>query len=267
MLDQLIHALWIGAAGLTMVMAATFFCARALNNYGIVDAVWAFSFLPLTVWFAWSLPGHGPRDPLLVTLVALWSVRLGVHLTRRIAREHPHEDQRYAALRQHWAPRAELKMFNFYQLQAIFTLLLATPLLLAATNPAPALGAAELIGAMIVCVGWLGESVADAQLRRFKRERAAHETVCQRGLWRHSRHPNYFFEWTVWVGFAVFALGAPWGWLGLISPVIMLHLLLNVTGVPATERAALASKGDAYREYQRTTNAFLPGPRRPLPDA
>ena len=82
-----------------------------------------------------------------------------------------------------------------------------------------------------------------------------------RGLWRYSRHPNYFFEWLVWIAYAMFALASPWGWISLACPAVMLYFLLRVTGIPATEAQALKSRGDDYREYQRTTSAFVP--RRP----
>ena len=89
--------------------------------------------------------------------------------------------------------------------------------------------------------------------------------VCQEGLWRWSRHPNYFFEWIVWVGYTVFACGSDWGWTGWLSPALMLHFLLNVTGIPMTEALSVKSKGDAYRLYQQTTSAFFPRPPRKTP--
>lgn len=118
----------------------------------------------------------------------------------------------------------------------------------------------------LVCPRWLcalahrppWRILADRQLARFRADPANKGKVCQAGLWNYSRHPNYFFEWLVWVGYAVFALGSPWGWLGLIAPALMLHFLLNVTGIPMTEELSLKSKGDAYRAYQRTTSAFVP---------
>ena len=113
-------------------------------------------------------------------------------------------------------------------------------------------------GIALWLIGLLGESLADRQLARFRADPANKGKVCRTGLWNYSRHPNYFFEWLVWVGYAVFALGSPWGWLGLLAPALMLHFLRNVTGIPMTEELSLKSKGDAYREYQRTTSAFVP---------
>ncbi|HEX3730690.1 MAG TPA: DUF1295 domain-containing protein [Opitutaceae bacterium] len=103
-----------------------------------------------------------------------------------------------------------------------------------------------------------GEGLADSQLSAFKADPAHRGQVCRAGLWRFSRHPNYFFEWTVWVGYFVLACGSPGGWIGVISPAAMLWLLLRVTGIPMAEQQSLRSKGEAYRQYQRTTSAFVP---------
>jgi steroid 5-alpha reductase family enzyme len=255
---------WAGA-GIAVLMTAVFLFARAVRNYSVVDAAWAYKFTPLVVWYALATPGVSARKAIVVALVAAWSLRLGTHLARRIWRAHPVEDRRYHALRQAWAPRLQARMFGFFQLQGVFSLLLSTPLLLAAANPNPFPGWLELAGMLLVLAGFAGEAVADSQLQRFKARTAGAGRVCRAGLWRYSRHPNYFFEWVVWLGFGVIALAAPGGWLGLGAPAAMLYLLLRVTGIPATEEAAVTAKGEAYREYQRTTSAFFPRPPRAVP--
>jgi steroid 5-alpha reductase family enzyme len=135
-------------------------------------------------------------------------------------------------------------------------------MLIACLNPEPRLHVLEVAGVAIWLTGLLGESVADGQLAAFKRNASNRGKVCDVGLWRYSRHPNYFFEWTIWIGYAVFALASPWGWLALAMPALMLHFLINVTGVKATEEQALRSKGELYREYQRRTSMFVPLPPR-----
>jgi steroid 5-alpha reductase family enzyme len=100
--------------------------------------------------------------------------------------------------------------------------------------------------------------VADSQLQSFKSNPANRSATCRVGLWRYSRHPNYFFEWLIWVAFAVFAMGSPYGYVAAFAPLLMLFFLFRVTGIPATEAQALRSKGDDYRQYQRTTSAFVP---------
>lgn len=154
-------------------------------------------------------------------------------------------------------------MYRFFMLQAALNVFLSLPLLVACLNPAPGIGMLEWLGVAIWALGLAGETLADRQLARFKADPGNRGRVCAAGLWRYSRHPNYFFEWTIWVAYAAFALGSPpWGYAGLLTPALMLHLLLNVTGIRATEEQALRSKGEAYREYQRRTSAFVPLPRR-----
>jgi steroid 5-alpha reductase family enzyme len=116
----------------------------------------------------------------------------------------------------------------------------------------------EIAGAAIWLLALAGESLADYQLKQFKAGRAGTGRVCQVGLWRYSRHPNYFFEWLIWVAFFVFALGSPWGWLTIYCPALMLFFLIKVTGIPMTEELAVKTKGEEYIQYQRTTSGFVP---------
>jgi steroid 5-alpha reductase family enzyme len=129
---------------------------------------------------------------------------------------------------------------------------------LAAMNPAEGFQWFEYIGVAIWAISILGESLADGQLAAFKRKPESKGHTCREGLWRYSRHPNYFFEWFIWIGYALVGLGADYGWLGFISQAFILYFLLRVTGIPATEAQAVRSRGDDYREYQRTTSAFVP---------
>jgi steroid 5-alpha reductase family enzyme len=116
----------------------------------------------------------------------------------------------------------------------------------------------EYVGIGFWLVAVIGESIVDAQLAAFRREPANRGHVCERGLWNYSRHPNYFFEWLVWVAWAIYAAASPFGWLALICPLVMLFFLFRVTGIPATEAQALRSRGQEYARYQRTTSAFVP---------
>jgi steroid 5-alpha reductase family enzyme len=171
---------------------------------------------------------------------------------------HPEEDGRYRAMRTRWAANFMVEMFKFFQLQAVSVVFLGAAFLAVSLNPAPALHPFELAGAALWLLALSGEALADAQLAAFKRHPANRGRVCDAGLWRYSRHPNYFFEWLVWVAFFVFALGSPWGWIGIIGPASILYLLLRVTGIPMNEEQNLRSRGDAYRRYQQTTSAFVP---------
>ncbi len=116
----------------------------------------------------------------------------------------------------------------------------------------------EVVGLLIFIASVTGEAIADAQLRRFKSSSLNRGKVCQVGLWRYSRHPNYFFEWMIWCGIALMAVQAPMGLFALGCPILMLLLLLFVTGVAPSEAQSLKSRGEAYRTYQRTTSKFVP---------
>jgi steroid 5-alpha reductase family enzyme len=246
--------------GMMVLFALVYLIARRMDNYGIVDIVWSFAFTAVAWFYAWAGPAANNRKILLAVLASAWSLRLGTHLYRRVMSHHPEEDSRYQQLRLDWAGVFAPKMFGFFQLQAVSVILLSTPFLFPMRNTSPGLNLWEIVGATVVLVSLFCEGLADSQLAAFRRTSINQGKVCNVGLWHYSRHPNYFFEWCIWVGFFCFACGSVWGWVSIIAPIAILHLLLNVTGVPMAEASSLKSKGDAFRAYQRTTNAFFPGP-------
>lgn len=245
-------------AALLVLFAGVFFYARRIENYGVVDVAWSCAFGAMAAFFALAANGWWVRRVLILGIVAAWSLRLGSHLWRRVHAQHPEEDARYTEMRERWRAGFGRKMFAFFQLQAVSVVVLGLPFLFAVSNTAAALYPVEIAGLALWLAAWIGETMADRQLSGFKRDPANSGRVCAVGLWRYSRHPNYFFEWLVWVGFFLVGLAAPWGWVGVIAPAIILHLLLNVTGIPPAEAQSIRSKGDAYRRYQSTTNAFFP---------
>ena len=241
-----------------LLMAGTWWLARRIRNAGIVDIAWAASFAPMAAIYAWAGQGTPVRRTLTAVMAIMWSVRLASYLYARVAGQHPAEDSRYVDLRRRWGADADRRFFWFFQAQALAAAALSVPFAVAASDPDPMIGALAWTGVLVWAVGLCGESLADLQLAAFKRNPANAGRVCDAGLWNYSRHPNYFFEWLVWCGFALFALPSPWGWLALACPAAMLFLLLRVTGIPALEAAAVQRRGEAYREYQRTTSAFVP---------
>jgi steroid 5-alpha reductase family enzyme len=252
-------------AGLAAIFALGFGLARRINNYGLVDIVWSYAFAVLAVFYAASASGWPVRRAVLATMVVLWSLRLGTHLYRRVMGHHPVEDGRYVQLRRDWAGNFAPKMFGFFQLQAASVVLLGAGFVLICLNPTPALHPLEIAGLALWVLALAGEALADAQLAAFKHDPANRGRVCAVGLWRYSRHPNYFFEWLVWVAYFVFALASPLGWIAGIGPASILFLLLRVTGIPLTEEQSVRTKGEAYRQYQKTTSAFVPWFPRPSP--
>ncbi|HEY0864147.1 MAG TPA: DUF1295 domain-containing protein [Lacunisphaera sp.] len=252
-------------AGLCLAFAGVYWLARRIDNYGIVDVAWSYAFAALALYYAFLAPGWPVRKALIATMAVLWSLRLGTHLYRRVMGHHPVEDGRYVQLRRDWAGNFASKMFGFFQLQAASVVLLGVAFFIISLNPSPQLHPLEVAGVVLWLLAFAGESVADGQLAAFKRDPAKRGLVCDVGLWRYSRHPNYFFEWLIWVAYFVFALASPHGWIAAIGPASILYLLLRVTGIPLTEEQSIRSKGDAYRRYQRTTSAFVPWLPKNLP--
>lgn len=248
----------LALAALCVAFAALFFVARWMNNYGVVDIAWSYAFGALAAFYALAGSGWPVRRALIAALAVVWSARLGTHLCIRVMGHHPAEDGRYVQLRQDWAANFAPKMFGFFQMQAVSVVLLGAAFLAACLNPAPALHPLEFAGTALWLVAISGEALADAQLAAFKRDATNKGRVCDAGLWRYSRHPNYFFEWLVWVSYFVFALASPWGWVAIIGPASILYLLLRVTGIPMTEEQSIRSRGEAYRRYQQSTSAFVP---------
>lgn len=251
--------LLISAAALALLFAAAWRWARAVDNYSLVDAVWAFA-IGLTA-IVWLIIGAGDpwKRATAATMAGFWSLRLGGHLQARIRRMHPEEDTRYQKLREVWKGREGPAFFWFFQGQALSVVLLALPFLMVAGDSS-AWGVWESAGLAVSLLGIGGEALADIQLSAFKRSCPDSKVVCQEGLWRWSRHPNYFFESVIWLGFYLFACGSAGGWAMVHAPAVILYLLLRVTGIPPSEASSLARKGDAYRAYQRTTSAFIPLP-------
>lgn len=239
--------------------------ARKIQFYSLVDVVWAFG-VGLTAVF-WLASGQGDPWKRLIAagLIGAWSLRLGSHLQRRLRRHFPDEDSRYVKLRNLWKGREATAFFWFFQSQALSVILLALPFYIISRD-ASDWGLWETGGLIVALAGISGEALADHQMSRFKKHSAGATAVCREGLWRYSRHPNYFFESLLWFGFYIFACGSSWGWMTFYAPAMILYLVLRVTGIPPTEASAVARKGEAYRDYQRTTSAFIPWPpRTPTP--
>ena len=239
-------------------MVVVWVFARRMNNAGIVDVGWSGSFAPVAVFCGIFGSGHPMRNGLIAAMVCAWSLRLGSHLYKRVMSHHPDEDPRYAALRVQFPRYTWLMFFGFFQLQAVLVGLLSLPVALACSNPSGGIGLFEVAGLALWIAAIGGEAVADAQLAAFRAQPSNRGRVCEFGLWKYSRHPNYFFEWLVWIAFSVFALGAPFGWAGLLSPLLMLYFLTCVTGIPPSEAHSLSSRGEAYRSYQQRTSPFIP---------
>ena len=256
----MISAFVLGLVIAVAYFAVTWAISVRIRNYGLLDVAFSYGVAILAPLYAAMGPGLALRKWLFAAIGVAWSVRLGTYILVRVIRHHPVEDARYESLRARWP--GPLQFLAFFELQAVLVAVFSLPFLLASFNPDPALAIVDIAGLVLAAGGVLGETVADLQMQAFKRDPASRGKVCELGLWRYSRHPNYFFESLVWLGFFVASLGSPYGWLTIACPLLMLYFLLRVTGIPLTEEYAVRSKGDAYREYQRTTSGFIPWFRR-----
>ncbi len=253
---------------LSAIMALGWIAEQRTGNAGWIDATWTFG-LGATGAAAAALPLSDAwpteRQLVVIGLVLLWSLRLGTHIVGRNRRNA--DDPRYAELRRGYGDEARSGMFWLCQKQAWVTVPLALSIMLAAQNPVPGFRPLDWLALAVLAVAIAGEGLADSQLQCFTANPTNRGRVCDVGLWRWSRHPNYFFEWLGWCAYPLFAIDLsgshPFGWLALIGPLCMYWLLAHVSGVPPLESHMLRTRGEAFRAYQRRTSAFFPLPPKP----
>ena len=255
----------VTALALSAAMMSAWWVARRPGQSGWTDAIWSGATGLAGVSLALAPVAGMPttRQWLVAALAAMWSLRLAAHIALRI--KPGADDPRYAELRREWGDRFSGRLLGFLQIQAAAAWLLALTIMVAARNPAHGLVWSDLFGALVLFAAIAGEALADAQLRAFRARHPGGPGVCDQGLWGLSRHPNYFFEWLGWVGYAVIAIGPDghlgWGWLALTGPAFMYVLLVHVSGIPPLEAHMLRSRGAAFRATQRRIRAFWPVPR------
>ena len=242
--------------GFVLALGA-YLLALRIRLYAVVDTVWAISLgTGAVVYYLLADPGTA-RGAFALGIMVFWSGRLTLHLLRdRILTGR--EDPRYAALARHWGEAAKFRFVFVFFAQIPLAAVFLYPFTLAVDHVQPDWRWLDSLGVLVAAVALIGEYIADQQLAGFRANPQNSGQVCRRGLWNFSRHPNYFFEWLHWFAYVAFALGSSWGWLALVGPVMMYIFLRYITGIPPAERSSLSSRGDAYRDYQKTTNAFFP---------
>lgn len=249
------------AIGLSLAMAAAWYVQRVTRRSGWIDTAWS-----CAVGFggaATAMYSAGPFQRRLCVLIIIvaWGARLASHigLRTRVGMEDP----RYASLMERWGDNAALRLFLFLQLQAAAAFVLVLSVHLAAANGAGYPRLLDIVAMLVAMAALVGEAVSDAQLARFRRSQQSATEVCETGLWRYSRHPNYFFEWLFWCCWPLFAVSASyWSWLSALAPIMMYWLLVHVSGIPPLEEHMLHSRGEKFCALQRRVNAFFPGPRK-----
>jgi steroid 5-alpha reductase family enzyme len=239
------------------VMMGLWVLQLRVRNISIADAGWCAGLIAVVLWYATQAAGEIERKVLVAVLALLYGGRLGLHIlfNRVIGKT---EEARYRHLREQWGSSESVRIFGYFQLQALAVAAFSLPFLILIQNPRPPFALIEYVGLLIWVVAVSGEAIADWQLAQFRAKLSNHDRVCRNGLWRYSRHPNFFFEWVHWWSYVVLGMSTPGWFLTWIGPIGMGWALLKVTGIPWVERQALASRGEDYREYQRTTSSFIP---------
>ena len=228
-----------------------------LRNAALADVGFCVGFGLVSIGLSLVTAGDVTHRIVVASMGAGYALRLGVYIVRaRII--NATEDSRYQSLREKLGGRAERWLFVYFIGQGLAMAIFSVPLLVLMANPEATWNYWEIGGILIWVIGVGGETIADGQLNRFRRLVHNRGKTCREGLWRYSRHPNYFFEVVHWCAYVVMSVGISDAWLTLVAPVFMTWALLKVTGIPYAEAQALASRGDDYRDYQRTTNAFIP---------
>ena len=256
----MLHAALLGLAAIATLALLTWLASLVRRDVSIVDSLWSVFITSGGAVYAFVLPWASARPALMLGLAGTWALRLCIYITWR---NHGHgEDRRYQQIRARNQPHFEFKsVYLIFLLQAVLAWIVSAPFLagVSGTNP---LNALDIVGAALAAFGIAFEAIADQQMARFKADPANKGKVMDRGLWRYTRHPNYFGECCTWWGLYLIALAAGGaGWWSIVSPILMTVLLLKVSGVSLLE-ADITERRPAYRDYIARTPAFVPGPPR-----
>lgn len=247
-----------GLAVTVLLLLLTWIVSLLKRDVSIVDSTWSLMFLAMACVYVLAAAQTTPRGLLMMAMVAAWALRLSLYITWRNWGEG--EDRRYRAIRRSNEPHFAFKsLYLVFGLQGLLAWFISLPLLAAASGTAP-LGVIDAVAITVWLTGFILEAVGDAQLAAFKANPQNKGKVLDSGLWRYTRHPNYFGECVIWWGYYLLALAAG-GWWTLPAPLLMTFLLLRVSGVTLLERD-IGERRPAYRSYVQRTNAFIPGPQK-----
>lgn len=244
----------------SLVMSVLWYIQLKTHNAGTVDVAWSFLTPIVGSWLVlFDSTPDSIRQYIITTLALIWGFRLGTYLYKRVMNEI--EDGRYRYFREYAGNNAPLIMFLFFQVQASWTVLFALPFWAASKNISPGIGVLDILGIAIWIIAIGGEIISDKQLKHFKEDEFNKGKVCQSGLWKYSRHPNYFFEWLHWFAYVLIGYYSSYWWLTITGMIVMYVFITHITGIPFTEKQSIRSKGELYKDYQKTTSKFFPMPR------
>lgn len=246
------------AAVLCIALLALWLLSVAIKDASIIDIFWGFGFVITGAVILFLVGQQHPRTLLICTLCILWGLRLTAYLFWRNVGNG--EDKRYVAMRKSWGPRFWwVSFFTVFCLQGVLIFIVSQPLQMTASAPGLSLNWLDFVGVAIFVIGFGFEAISDYQLSQFLKDETSHGKVMNLGLWRYTRHPNYFGNFCIWWGLGCIALSSDYGWWSLLSPVIMSYLLVKVSGVAMLERT-IGRRRQGYDHYSQTTSAFWPRP-------
>ena len=242
-------------AVLTFFFSLGWYISFRKKIFSWIDFLWSASFLiVILIYHVNHYLIYGESSLRLIdVLYGIWSMRLSSHIFSRIRKNG--EDRRYVELKKKWKVWYGLNFFILFQLEAVLTIILSIPLFLTYDD---ASNGFKFLSIIVFIVAIAGETLSDFQLKKFIAKNNDRRKVCDIGLWKYSRHPNYFFEWLIWISFGIFGLSSVEQWPALIPATIMFIMLTKVTGIPPAEKSSLESKKENYMSYQKRTNAFFP---------
>jgi steroid 5-alpha reductase family enzyme len=236
-------------------MTTLFILAMIRKDNSIADIAWGPGFIVVS-WLVLIINGnYNPTQILTAVLVTIWGLRLGIRIYRR--NRGKGEDPRYQKWRQDWGKYFVIRSYlQVFIIQGFVLLLNITPVLIIMSSTEETFAWWGYLGLAVWCMGFVFESLGDYQLDSFLKKPENRGTIIDVGLWKYTRHPNYFGESTMWWGIFIIALGVPWGWIGVIGPIAITSTILFVSGIPMTEK--LMEKTPGWEEYKRKTSAFIP---------
>lgn len=232
---------------------------RILKNPSVVDVSWSLGLMVSGLIYL-SLAPFNFRTLIISFLLILWALRLAFYLGYTRIRKG-HVDKRYVQLSTNWKINPSLGFFINFQLQGLLILIISSVFFLIGKSGRTHISLLDCLAFCIILAAITGETLADLQLQRFKKQHR--KEVCNVGLWRYSRHPNYFFDWLCWMGFALLAVQSKMGGLGFLSP-LMLYIIFNHMTGPLTEKGSVQSRGKKYIQYQKETSMFFPLPKKKI---
>ena len=261
MTEEVLSRTGIVLLAVLLFMTVVYGISRVLKRTDVIDAAWgagfavaaivSFSINEFTLSIGWNI------QTLVTVLVCIWAIRLAHHIIRRLLR-HP-EDKRYIELRQKWKGNESINTYvRIFVVQALLATGVSIAVIHINLSQPQSIGTYAYIGAAVWLVGFLFEAIGDWQLKRHLANPANKGKLMTSGLWRYTRHPNYFGESLLWWGIFIIALGTPFGWVAVLTPFVITYLLLFVSGVPLTERAFVGRKG--WAAYKKRTSVFIPLP-------